>query len=106
MDMPSEIKLRSSASNRRCDHLSQHDIPVPNQAQDSVSFVLELDSFNVARSHGKRASDSFQRLNSCHLIDANGACIFECKPLWYLQISLADKLDFLAKIFRVFLFRV
>ena len=103
LDMPTEILLRPRRTNRRCDHLSEHHMPIPDQAQRAVTRVFEFDPRRLTGLHRHRLRVPLQRLDARHLVHADRVRVVLEVQFRGFQVALADDLDLLLKELRVFL---
>ena len=103
MDMPTEILLRPRRTDRRCDHLSEHHVPVPGQAQGAVTGVLEFDPCRLTGPHWHGLRVPLQRLDARHLVHADRVRVVLEVQFRGFQIALTDDLDLLLEQQRIFL---
>ena len=92
VNVPREVFFGARSADGRRDHLSQHHVPIADQAQRPMSLVFVFDPLWLAGLHRDRRGDSLERLKARHLVHRYGVCILLEIQVRCLQISLANGL--------------
>ena len=102
-NVPQEVFFGPCRADRRSNHLSLDDVPIPSQTQRAVARVFEFNPRRLAWLHRDCLGIAFQGLNARHLVHTH--CVRVVLEIQFrrLQVSVANYLHLLLEYFGVLL---